>query len=308
MSGGPDGALLPDGRLRLGHGPIDLVIEAFGEADEVEAAYAQAWARFSGILDELVAELPVLRAPVGSGFPPVQGSAARRMAAAVWPHRQLFVTPMAAVAGAVADEVMAALTAGRTLTRAYVNNGGDVALHLAPGHEIALGVAARVDAPGLAAIATVGADAPVRGIATSGWRGRSLSLGIADAVTVLAETAAAADAAATLIANAVDVDHPAVRRQPACDVDPDTDLADLPVTVAVARLPDAATGKALAAGADLAETMGRSGLIAGALLVLQAQSRLVGARERGLAHRFTAPPSRACPPEPIRARIRPRSG
>ncbi|MGH6886080.1 MAG: UPF0280 family protein, partial [Geminicoccales bacterium] len=136
MSGGADGALLPDGRLRLGHGPIDLVIEAFGEADEVEAAYAQAWACFSGILGELVAELAVLRAPVGSGLPPVHGSAARRMAAAVWPHRQVFVTPMAAVAGAVADEVMAALTAGRTLERAYVNNGGDVALHLTPGQEI----------------------------------------------------------------------------------------------------------------------------------------------------------------------------
>ena len=41
---------------------------------------------------------------------------------------------------------------------------------------------------------------PVRGVATSGWRGRSHSLGIADSVTVLAATAAMADAAATVIA------------------------------------------------------------------------------------------------------------
>ena len=51
----------------------------------------------------------------------------------------------------------------------------------------------------------------MRGIATSGWRGRSFSLGIADAVTVLAATAAEADAAATVIANAVDLPgHPAI--------------------------------------------------------------------------------------------------
>jgi uncharacterized protein len=68
-------------------------------------------------------------------------------------------------------------------------------------------------------------DMPVRGIATSGRHGRSLSLGIADSVTVLAATAAAADAAATLIANAVDLPgHAAVRRAPACSLDPDSDL------------------------------------------------------------------------------------
>ena len=34
---------------------------------------------------------------------------------------------------------------------------------------------------------------PHRGVATSGWRGRSHSLGIADSVTVVARNAAAAD-------------------------------------------------------------------------------------------------------------------
>jgi ApbE superfamily uncharacterized protein (UPF0280 family) len=49
------------------------------------------------------------------------------LAAAVSP---LHFTPMAAVAGAVADEMLAAMVAGRTLTKAYVNDGGDIAVHL----------------------------------------------------------------------------------------------------------------------------------------------------------------------------------
>jgi uncharacterized protein len=66
-------------------------------------------------------------------------------------------------------------------------------------------------------------DIPVRGIATSGWRGRSFSRGIADSVTVLAKTAAMADAAATVIANAVNVVHPGIVRRPACDIRDDSD-------------------------------------------------------------------------------------
>ena len=96
---GPAQARLPDGRLHLQHGPIDLVIEAVGEREEVEAAYRQAWERFQDILQPLVDELSMLRAPVGPGYPLVRGPVAKRMVAAVWPHRNVFITPMAAVAG-----------------------------------------------------------------------------------------------------------------------------------------------------------------------------------------------------------------
>ena len=156
------------------------------------------------------------------------------MADAVWPHRAVYITPMAAVAGAVADEMLAALVRGRTLDKAYVNDGGDIAIHLTPGQTLRgrhLRTAIRWST------ARRSHDSPVRGIATSGCGGRSFSLGIADSATVLAATAAAADAAATLIANAVNVDHPAIERRPACELDPDSDLLDLPVTVAVGPLP-----------------------------------------------------------------------
>lgn len=117
----------------------------------------------------------------------------------------------------------------------------------------------------------------VRGLATSGWRGRSWSLGIADAVTVLARTAAEADAAATLIANAVDLPgHPVTVRRAARELQADSNLGDRLVTTAVGRLTSIETARALAAGTDRAEAMLRAGLIAGAALFLCGEVRLAG--------------------------------
>ena len=263
-------ARLADGRLHLQHGPIDLIIEAFGVPEEVERAYAQATERFGDILPTLVGELPPLRRPLGEAYPLLQGPVARRMAEATWPHRAVYITPMAAVAGAVADEMLQALIRGRTLDKAYVNDGGDIAIHLTPGHELRAGIFAQ----GLDGVARLTAARPVRGIATSGRGGRSFSLGIADSVTVLAVTAAAADAAATLIANAVNVDHPVVERRPARDLDPDSDLGDLPVTVAVGGLPLEAVAEALDRGAAEARRLRRCGLIDSAALLLQGEWRL----------------------------------
>lgn len=274
MPGGPQIARLPDGRLHLQHGPIDLIVEAWGAADEVAAAYRQAAERFGDILETLVHELAILRAPVGPTLPTLRGPVARRMARAVWPHRRVYITPMAAVAGAVADEMLAAICSGRRLARAYVNNGGDIAFHLAAGETLRTAVVADVTAPALDALATLSADMPVRGVATSGWRGRSFSLGIADAATVLAADAATADAAATIIGNAVDVDHPAIARAPAASLRDDSDLGDLPVTTAVGMLPATAVAAALDAGLAAARTLQARGLIWGAAVGLQGSWRV----------------------------------
>ena len=274
MTGAACMALLDDGRrLHLQHGPIDIVAQAFGEAAEVAAAYRQAGACFAGILDDLVAELALLRRALGPSRPAPRGPVARRMVRACRPHRARFVTPMAAVAGAVADEVLAAMTAGRSLGRAYVNNGGDIAVHLSPGTSLAAGVVNDPDRPGVCDAITLSAARPARGMATSGWRGRSLSLGIADAVTVLAETAAEADAAATLIANAVTVAHPAIERAPATSIRDESDLGGRLVTVAVGPLPAHARAAALDAGLADARAMQAAGLIESARLALQGESR-----------------------------------
>ena len=158
------------------------------------------------------------------------------MVEACRPFADVFVTPMAAVAGAVADELLAHMTAAAPLERAFVNDGGDIAVLVAPGHTLDIGVAGEFSRGACrCSTARVRLDAAsgVGGIATSGARGRSFSLGIADSVTMLARDAATADVAATLVANAVDIDSPAIRRRPARELDPDSDLRDLPVTVSV---------------------------------------------------------------------------
>jgi hypothetical protein len=282
----PQQQRLADGRLHLLDGPIDLIIEAFGQMSAVEDAYAAAWGRFATILDELCSELPLLRADPFSVQAP-RGAVARRMAAAVARFRtRRFLTPMAAVAGAVAEEVLEAMTTGRRLARAYVNNGGDIALHLGPGETFSIGMVDRPDRPSLFGRAAIGAADRVRGVATSGWRGRSFSLGVADAVTVLAASTALADAAATLIANAVDIPgHPAILRTSARELDPQTDLGERRVTVAVGPLTPGETERALASGAAEAEFWVDLGLIEAAALRLGDQTRLVGAApSRYLGH------------------------
>ncbi|MQX36783.1 UPF0280 family protein [Roseospira navarrensis] len=328
--------LLPDGRrLHLQHGPIDLIVTAEGDPEAVRAAYGRAVARFETLLDELVSEVPGLRTPLEPVGPcPLSGAVARRMWAAAAPFRAGFVTPMAAVAGAVAETVLGAIMGDQSLTgradaqqefllppagggweggdgahaspalqastpprpspvqgrggdrggphgltRAAVNNGGDIALWMAldaPPWRIGVVVdPARPASPGAL---DIGPDSPVRGLATSGRHGRSLSRGIADSVTVAAPTAAAADVAATLIGNAVDLPgHPVVTRRPARALQPDSDLGDRPVTVAVGALAAAEVAQALDAGGAVAADCVDRGLIVGAVLVLAGRVRLVGA-------------------------------
>lgn len=268
---------LDGGRLHLHHGPIDVVLRGWGRPGDVRAAEDAALARFPGILPDLVAELPLLRAPLGA-VP--AGIVARRMHAACAPFaaRGLFITAMAAVAGAVADELLAAMRAAAPgLARAFVNDGGDIAVFAAPGESLAIGLA--VD-PRLAAFdgaLRVTAGDGIGGIATSGRHGRSFSLGIADAVTVLARDAAAADAAATLIANAVDIDSPAITRAPADSLDPDSDLGPRLVTTQVGTLAEAEIDAALEAGAALGEEVRRAGLVHAAALRLAGRARILGA-------------------------------
>lgn len=273
---GPDINWLPDGhRLHFNHGPIDLIVEAFGDKDEVRAAYRQAAERFQTVLGELVGELTELRRPASSKARRFAGPTAQRMEAAVTPLAQDFITPMAAVAGAVADEIMVAMVSGRSLDRAYINNGGDIALHIAPGERISVAIAGT--GQGFVDRLTIHYEDPVRGIATSGWRGRSFSLGIADAVTVLAANGAAADAAATLIANAVDLPgHQAIQRKPAWELAPDSDLGDRLVTTGVGALSPRDIDAALDAGLRVADTFRRQGLIQSAALFLAGEHRVSG--------------------------------
>jgi ApbE superfamily uncharacterized protein (UPF0280 family) len=272
-------------RLHLSHGPIDVVLKAWGSVGAVLAAYEAASRRFPAILPELCDELAALRTPLDER-PRAEGPVACRMVEACHPFADVFVTPMAAVAGAVADELLARMVAAAELERAFVNDGGDIAVLTTPGHALDIGVAgeySRGAAPMLNGAIRLDAASRVGGLATSGARGRSFSLGIADSVTVLARNAAAADVAATLVANAVDIDSPAIRRRPARELDPDSDLRDIPVTVAVGELTAAEIDAALARGCEQAADFQRRGLIVDAALMLAGQTRALSSRPRASA-------------------------
>jgi ApbE superfamily uncharacterized protein (UPF0280 family) len=255
------------------------VLKAYGSASDVDRAYRAAVARFGKILPELCAELPLLRAAIGAGAPPAS-AVGRRMFAACRPYADAFITPMAAVAGSVADELMAEMLGAATLDRAYVNDGGDIAVFCAEGHVLDIAIAgdfSRSAVPMRSGAIRVRHGDGVGGVATSGARGRSFSLGIADSVTALAENGAAADAAATMIANAVDLPHPGIVRRPACELDPDSDLGDRAVTVAVPKLSRAEVERALRAGLTYAGHLRRRGLVIDAALTLQGETTALGA-------------------------------
>ncbi|MCG7519929.1 UPF0280 family protein [Ruegeria sp. Ofav3-42] len=270
----PVSAILPCGRrLHLQHGPIDLIVEAEGARD---IAFKAAQTRFQTILQDLVDELALLKSAMIPNSPRPRGLVARRMDAAARPHIDVFVTPMAAVAGAVADEILTAMLRAAPLDRASVNNGGDIALYLGPNQTFRIAMSG-LDGRDLGRIAVSAADG-IGGIATSGRGGRSLSLGIADSVTVLAQNAAMADVAATLIANAVDLPgHPAIRRLPANQLRDDSDLGEMLVPVSVNQLSPKDTQNALLRGLNTAKDMQARGLITAAHLSLGQQSCQTGA-------------------------------
>jgi ApbE superfamily uncharacterized protein (UPF0280 family) len=191
------------------------------------------------------------------------------MIAAVTPHTD-FITPMAAVAGSVADHILNAMRKGRRLRKAMVNNGGDIALWLGPTETATIGIGNLQDSGATLHPMTLSASTGIGGIATSGWRGRSHSLGIADFVTVFAPSAATADAAATLIANAVDLPGSAhITRERADRLSHDSDLGAREVTVAVAPLPATDIRAALSRGLAKADALRKRGVIVGAVLGLQ---------------------------------------
>ena len=282
MSAGATRLRLADGRWHFQHGPIDCVIGADGDAGAIAAAVEAAWSRFGGVLGELVGELALLRTDLGSSegarIDP-QGPVARRMVAACRAQAsgRRFITAMAAVAGSVAEELIAFFERPG-IERAYVNNGGDIALHLAPGASFEVGIVADPERALRGAAPegrfTIDAESGVRGVATSGWRGRSFSLGIADSVTVLAATASAADAAATVIANAVDVDDPRIRRMPANEVRDDSDLGALLVTREVPPLPARVVEIALERGRVEADAQIEAGGVHAVALCVQGRVRL----------------------------------
>jgi uncharacterized protein len=259
------------------------VMDLHGPADAIELAKQAMWLRFPTILPELVGQLRSLRNDAKLLHQHVfEGSVALRMFNAVRPFSGLFITPMAAVAGSIAQELLE-VAKNFQLAKVIINNGGDIAFFAQPDEVVTV----RLLAP-LGNLAFCASHPQEYGVATSGWSGRSFSLGIADAVTVVARTAALADACATMIANAVgpSVEHPAIVRMPADQLKDDTDLGSRLVTKSVATLPEIVVNQALHEGEQYANTLVREGLILAASLSLQGDSAIV--RSPTMQHKLAA--------------------
>ena len=276
------------GRYHFQHGPIDLIIRAEGKSDVVERCVAHCWDLFSGVggvrgvLDALMQDLLGLKQEIvqTGKTPAMRYSVSKRMWHACAQHDVAErLTSMAAVAGSVADELIGCFHHDG-IERAFINNGGDIAFYLTPGTQYVIGLHAdpsrvvEVGTPGTSLV--IDSASPIRGVATSGWRGRSFSFGIADAVTVLAKDAGSADAAATVIGNAVNIASSAIERKAADSLRDNADLGSRLVTTHVAQLTPSEIDAALQAGCECARRLLDKRIILGAVLQLQGSMRHVG--------------------------------
>ena len=250
-----------DNRLFLRHGPINIVLEAIGI--DKDLAYQNVKGYFETLLEQLVLDMELLKKEVVFNRK-FNNKISQSMQDATERYSPAFITPMAAVAGSIADNILRVLINNTNLEKAYVNNGGDVSFYLNKNQIMKTSLAA---IPNM--IAEIKYKDKSRGIATSGWRGKSFSRGIADSVTVLADNAAMADAAATMIGNAVDIyNHPKIKKQPANEMYEDSDLKNLLITVEVGLLTKVEIKEALKNGYQTALQYINKDLINTALIQL----------------------------------------
>ncbi len=177
------------------------------------------------------------------------------------------LTPMAAVAGTIADAVADRLFE-QGLTRVIVDNGGDIAVRMADGETVTVGVRPQVSSPLISHVIHLDCRRSSWGVTTSGLGGRSFTRGIASAVTVLAENASVADAAVTAVANACFVEDKAILQLPAENMDPNSDLTGIHVTTGVKPLSPESIRIAVGNARHKAENLFQKGLIIGAFIAL----------------------------------------
>jgi uncharacterized protein len=248
-------------------GPVSLTVrgERNGRLAPVDIECVRA--HISEVLAQLRDCLPVLKQKARRiKNPAYLPDVAKMMIDAVKRVDEMSLTPMAAVAGSVADAV------GERLAKdgfdfLIVNNGGDIAVFNPSGRDVRIAVG---DVEKDVAVRYVLAVRGVTrfGIATSGFGGRSFTLGLADMVTVIADSAAVADAAATYVCNQTYVESDRVTRQAAREIDPETDIPDELVTVTRGDLPRNVVFEALRRGLDSAEHLKMNGVVRDAVLVL----------------------------------------
>ncbi len=264
--------ILPDGRVLVDYGPVTMSIlaEQAGKA-AIEAAAAGAREALRQ-LDILIPSLPLARRRIPDLSEEMLKDCPeilRRMAEAVRRLDRDDFTPMAAVAGTFSEMVRDHILAATKADTVVVNNGGDIALGSKDGtREWSIGIVSDLNRRDVTHRLKLPGGYQSAGLATSGFGGRSLSKGIASAVTVIAEKPSWADAAATDIANATYVEDPQVVRCLAEELEYGTDIRGDLVVKEVGPLGGAVIDQALRQGTGRARELVRAGVIRGAVLFL----------------------------------------
>jgi len=260
--------VLPGGSVLAESGPMRLVISAsIGKVVQTKTALRAAEESY-GFLERVARHRKFLGRQFLETRQQITDPLALKMISSVLTIGDEDLTPMAAVAGTIADEV-ADFLFELGMTKVVVDNGGDVAIRADREDPVTVGI--RPDVNDRAVSYVIGLDPDLRshGVATSGLGGRSLTRGIASAATVVARTASLADAAATAVANASFLEDEQVLRRPAEEIDPYTDIAGLDITVKVGPLSEEMKSRAVSQSIRRAEDLVQQGVILGAFVAVQ---------------------------------------
>jgi hypothetical protein len=260
--------MLSGGGVMAECGPMRLMIRAWVGRVPQPGAAARAAAEAMAFLERLARVRPLLGGGWRERLPRLREPLALKMAASVAEVGDADLTPMAAVAGTIADAV-ADFLVGRGQTRVIVENGGDVAVRIGDGEAVTVGIRPEVAEARIGQVIALGPERSSWGVATSGLGGRSLTRGVVSAAMVVAGDAASADAAATAVANASLVEDDAIICRPAEAIDPHTDIPGLAVTVAVGPLAERVRDLALSRAIGRAEELIGRGVVFGAYAALQ---------------------------------------
>ena len=235
---------LAPGQVFVDYGPVSMVVSAWEEDIPRTDLCREAFSAVRDVLEEIASQQTILKRYPLAIAPGFLKGAPEVMWKAVLRTEEPTLTPMAAVAGTVADFV-ADWIAARGATKVIVNNGGDIALRLKPDARVRMGIIADLSRRDVEWILELSGRDPVGGVATSGLGGRSFTRGVASAVTVLAGTCAEADALATHLANISRIPSERVHTCLAGDLDPQSDISDLDVVTGVDALSEGEVGQAL---------------------------------------------------------------
>jgi hypothetical protein len=265
--------LLQGGAVLLECGPMRLVIDArIGKVAQPQQS-VRAAEQAVRLLEGVARAHPFLGRNYRELISRVADPLALKMIASVQAVGDEDLTPMAAVAGAMADAV-ADFLFQLGMTRVLVDNGGDVAIRSCDGEPVTVGIRPRVDRADISHVVILGPERTAWGVATSGFGGRSLTRGVLDAATIVAADACIADAAATAVANASCIADNAVVRKPAEALEPHTDIAGLDVTLRIGGLAEESKQKAVDQAMHRAEQLIANGIILGAFVACQGLSAM----------------------------------